>query len=181
MFEAIEQIRPTWVVGENVFGIINWSDGMVFHEIISDLESLGFEVQTYIIPACAVDSPHRRERTFLLPTPSLMDIRTDIRKPKERSKKANKGGCSNLREFVINSMLPTPASTDYKGANSLEALNKRRRNPIKNSLRDYFAQTGKTSQLNPLFVGEMMGFPKDYLVLPFQRIVRNHLKHTEMQ
>lgn len=50
----------------------------------------------------------------LLATPQVMDIREDIRKPEERSEKANKGGCSNLRE-QIQGLLPTPNRSDVEG------------------------------------------------------------------
>ena len=61
MLRAIREIQPRWVVGENVFGIVNWSDGLVFEQVQSDLENEGYEVQPYIIPAGAVDAPHRRD------------------------------------------------------------------------------------------------------------------------
>jgi len=64
-------------------------------------------------------------------------------------------------------MLPTPATRDYKGARSTEALEESGRTGT-NSLPDMFHQPGKSSQLNPLFVAEMMGFPIDWLELPFQ-------------
>lgn len=66
MLRAIREIEPRWVVGENVFGIVNWSDGMVFEQVQSDLENEGYEVQPYIIPACAVDAPHRRDRVWFV-------------------------------------------------------------------------------------------------------------------
>lgn len=66
MLRAIREIEPRWVVGENVFGIVNWSDGMVFEQVQSDLEDAGYEVQPYIIPACAVDAPHRRDRVWFI-------------------------------------------------------------------------------------------------------------------
>lgn len=66
MLRAIREIEPRWVVGENVFGIVNWSDGMVFEQVQSDLENAGYEVQPYIIPACAVDAPHRRDRVWFV-------------------------------------------------------------------------------------------------------------------
>lgn len=66
MLRAIKEIEPRWVVGENVLGIVSWSDGMVFEQVQSDLEDAGYEVQPYIIPACAVDAPHRRERVWFV-------------------------------------------------------------------------------------------------------------------
>lgn len=62
MFRIISQAKPTWVIGENVPGIIN----MALEQVSSDLESEGYQVQTLIIPACAVNAPHRRSRTWIL-------------------------------------------------------------------------------------------------------------------
>lgn len=69
-------------------------------------------------------------------------------------------------------MLPTPATRDFKGARSSEALAESGRSNT-NSLPDFFAQTGQTSQLNPRFVMEMMGFPPTWLELPFQNTETN--------
>lgn len=63
---AIESIRPRWVVGENVFGIVNWSGGLVFEQVCSDLENAGYEVQPYVIPAAGVDAPHKRDRVWFV-------------------------------------------------------------------------------------------------------------------
>lgn len=54
------------------------------------------------------------------------------------------------------------------GGKERETIIRKGRNPETNDLPSYFSQDGKTSQLNPLFAAEMMGFPLDYLVLPFQ-------------
>jgi hypothetical protein len=64
-------------------------------------------------------------------------------------------------------LLPTPTTRDWKGARSSEALQAAGRTNT-NSLSDFYAQPGKTSQLNPQFVLEMMGFPSDWSLLPFQ-------------
>lgn len=66
MLRVIRTVRPRWVVGENVFGIVNWSEGMVFDEVCSDLETAGYAVQPYIIPACGVGAPHRRDRCWFV-------------------------------------------------------------------------------------------------------------------
>jgi hypothetical protein len=76
-------------------------------------------------------------------------------------------------------MLPTPATRDYKGARTTEALENAGRNQT-NSLPDAFSQTGKTSQLNPQFVAEMMGFPTHWTILPFQSGETKALKDMEM-
>lgn len=66
MLDVIRTVRPRWVVGENVYGIVNWSEGMVFEQVCADLEAAGYEVQPYIIPACGVGAPHRRDRCWFV-------------------------------------------------------------------------------------------------------------------
>jgi len=66
MLEVIRTVKPTWVVGENVYGIVSWDGGLVFEQVQSDLEGIGYEVQSYVIPACAVNAPHRRDRTWFV-------------------------------------------------------------------------------------------------------------------
>lgn len=66
MLDVIRSVRPRWVVGENVFGLINWSDGLVFDTVCSDLEKAGYEVGAFVIPACAANAPHRRDRIWFV-------------------------------------------------------------------------------------------------------------------
>jgi DNA (cytosine-5)-methyltransferase 1 len=66
MLRAIREVQPRWVVGENVFGLVNWSGGLVFHEVQADLEAQGYEVQPYILPAVSVNAPHRRDRVWFV-------------------------------------------------------------------------------------------------------------------
>jgi DNA (cytosine-5)-methyltransferase 1 len=66
MLRAIREIQPRWVVGENVLGLVNWSGGLVFHEVQADLEASGYEVFPYVLPACAVNAPHRRDRVWFV-------------------------------------------------------------------------------------------------------------------
>lgn len=62
MLRVISELRPTWVVGENVAGIVN----MAIDQVYADLENEGYAVQAFIIPACAVDAPHRRDRCAII-------------------------------------------------------------------------------------------------------------------
>ncbi len=66
MLRAILEIQPTWIVGENVRGLTNWNGGVVFDEVQADLEAIGYEVQSFILPACAVNAPHRRDRVWIV-------------------------------------------------------------------------------------------------------------------
>ena len=62
MLRVIQELRPNWVVGENVTGIIS----MALDEVLSDMEALGYACQALIIPACGVDAPHRRYRVAIV-------------------------------------------------------------------------------------------------------------------
>ena len=66
MLRAIREIKPKWVIAENVFGITNIDGGMVFEQVCLDLEAEGYEVQPFIIPAAAKDAPHRRDRCWFI-------------------------------------------------------------------------------------------------------------------
>ena len=66
MLRVIREVRPRWVVGENVSGLVNWSGGLVFDEVQADLEAEGYEVLPFILPACAVNAPHRRDRVWFI-------------------------------------------------------------------------------------------------------------------
>lgn len=83
MLRAISEIRPTWVVGENVAGIRSMGieqgystlesneaasiqEVMVIEEIRKGLEEIGYDLQPFIIPACAVNAPHRRDRVWFV-------------------------------------------------------------------------------------------------------------------
>jgi DNA (cytosine-5)-methyltransferase 1 len=66
MLRAIQEIKPKFVIAENVFGITNIDGGLVFEQVCLDLEAEGYEVQPFIIPACAKNAPHRRDRCWFI-------------------------------------------------------------------------------------------------------------------
>jgi len=66
MFRIIKTFKPKFVIGENVRGIVNIQDGVVFETVCTDLESEGYEVQPFNIPAAGVGAPHRRERIWFI-------------------------------------------------------------------------------------------------------------------
>jgi DNA (cytosine-5)-methyltransferase 1 len=66
MLRAIREIQPSIVVAENVRGLLNISGGLVFKQVLSDLEDEGYEVLPFLIPACAVNAPHRRDRIWIV-------------------------------------------------------------------------------------------------------------------
>lgn len=62
MFRIIKQVWPTWVVGENVANFAN----MELDRTLSDLEGAGYQARAFVLPACAVNAPHQRLRTFIV-------------------------------------------------------------------------------------------------------------------
>lgn len=66
MLRVIREISPRWVVCENVFGLVNWSEGFVFEDVQADLEAAGYEVQAFVLPAASVGAPHRRYRVWIV-------------------------------------------------------------------------------------------------------------------
>ena len=104
-------------------------------------------------------------REMLLPTPTATEIhhwqrverwkrqgRTSMHETEDGEKKPN--GLTDFLDF--HGLLPT-----------LEHIGRKGKNPRQGGLPDFFAQTGRSFQLNPLFVAEMMGFPTSWTVLPF--------------
>ena len=59
---VIEAIKPRWILLENVTGIIN----LALDTVLSDLEGTGYSYETLVIPACAVNAPHRRDRIWVV-------------------------------------------------------------------------------------------------------------------
>ena len=66
MLRAIREIKPKYVVGENVRGLVNWNGGVVFDEVQTDLEDEGYEVQPFLLPASGVNAPHERYRVWFV-------------------------------------------------------------------------------------------------------------------
>lgn len=66
MLRVIRECAPRYVVGENVRGLVGWNGGLVFEEVCSDLEACGYAVQPFLLPACGVGAPHRRDRVWFV-------------------------------------------------------------------------------------------------------------------
>jgi DNA (cytosine-5)-methyltransferase 1 len=92
MLRAIQEIKPKYVIAENVFGITNIDGGMVFEQVCIDLETEGYEVQPFIIPAAAKNAPHRRDRVWFIAYANRNDGRSTNRKSGCEESKANRKG-----------------------------------------------------------------------------------------
>jgi DNA (cytosine-5)-methyltransferase 1 len=58
----VDELRPAWVIGENVAGHIS----MGLDDVLADLEAKGYACQSFVIPACAVGASHRRDRVWIV-------------------------------------------------------------------------------------------------------------------
>jgi DNA (cytosine-5)-methyltransferase 1 len=66
MLRVLHEVRPQWFVGENVCGLLTLQSGVVFERVCADLEDARYAVQSFVIPACAVGAPHRRDRIWIV-------------------------------------------------------------------------------------------------------------------
>ena len=66
MLRVIHEVGPTYVVAENVRGLVSWSEGMVFDTVCADLEAAGYEVLPCLLPAAGVGAPHKRDRVWFV-------------------------------------------------------------------------------------------------------------------
>jgi DNA (cytosine-5)-methyltransferase 1 len=99
MLRAIREIQPSWIVGENVFGIVNWSGGLVFDEVQADLESEGYEVQAYVLPAAAVNAPHRRDRVWFVAY--LQNNGRTLRQTVNERRKSEQNNRNEIRDIFV--------------------------------------------------------------------------------
>ena len=86
MFRIIQELKPRWVIGENVKGLVNLQDGMVFETVCTDLEGEGYEVRAFNIPAAGVGAPHRRERIWIVAHAKRYDKTNEIGRSDETSR-----------------------------------------------------------------------------------------------
>ena len=62
LLQIVAQKRPAWCCFENVYGHVS----MGLDQVLLDLETQGYASRTFIIPACGIDAPHRRDRVFVI-------------------------------------------------------------------------------------------------------------------
>ena len=90
MLRTIQEVQPRWVVGENVLGLTNWNGGLVFNEVQVDLEAKGYEVQAFILPACAKNAPHRRDRVWFVAYSNLYNDKRKVGNINAKEKRISK-------------------------------------------------------------------------------------------
>jgi len=127
MFRIIKEFKPRWVIGENVKGITNIQDGMVFETVCTDLEGEGYEVRAFNIPAAGVGAPHRRERIWIVAHSDDTRNRTPEHETDEDGQKTDEGRqeqsqlkSSGYSENVANSRRTLRQGTELERENANE-------------------------------------------------------------
>ena len=98
MLRVITEIKPTWVIGENVPGIIK----IAGKTVCEGLERAGYTVTVFDFEAAAVGAPHRRERVFFVANTDKQRLQRRERKelPKRTGKWAAwKNGCTGEEQW----------------------------------------------------------------------------------
>ena len=98
MLRVIKASKPRWVIGENVRNLTSIQDGMVFEQVCTDLEEQGYEVQSFVIPASAVNAPHQRYRVWIVGWKSDSNDECQEREIQERK---NSESCGTSRESDV--------------------------------------------------------------------------------
>jgi DNA (cytosine-5)-methyltransferase 1 len=65
-FRIISITKPKFIILENVRGLLTLEGGLVFKSLLTEMENISYETRSYIIPACAVNAPHRRDRVWII-------------------------------------------------------------------------------------------------------------------
>lgn len=158
---AIREIRPPWVVGENVAGILSMvqpgkkadmesmpatehedKQEFVIETICKDLEAEGYTVQPIVIPACAVGAPHRRDRVWFIACNNSFRLR----------KKRVKENRIRMAEYLRTNLLQTPTTVQR-----CEAPEKMKERALK---KGYKNGTTYNSLLSQLVYGGLLPTPQ---------------------
>lgn len=179
MLRVIKELRPTWVLGENVPGIIN----LALDTVLADLENQGYESQCFVIPACGVDAPHKRERVAILAHSingrgtvrrdgELQDSEEDGREGPDNGRgeagaftgkrRENEPGTTGMADGVRTAVHEADANTDSKhGCGITPKQNMGGGGAYRSNLRELLECTplGKIGLSNPEWTEWLMGYP----------------------
>jgi DNA (cytosine-5)-methyltransferase 1 len=108
MLRVITEARPSYIVGENVVGIVN----MELDDVLDSLESENYAAQTFIIPACAVDARHRRDRVWILGADAMVDPDETSRQRQRSSQGSGQSGKQHQSRHDIDGDGETLAHTE---------------------------------------------------------------------
>ncbi|MBL4809056.1 MAG: DNA cytosine methyltransferase [Phycisphaerales bacterium] len=150
MLRVIQQVQPRWVVAENVLGIVNWNNGMVFDEVQIDLENEGYSVQSFVLPAAGINAPHRRYRTWFVAYSDNSGTNSNLRNNRNRKEKIEKRKTKLQPEFGKNGKNESITNTNSRRQSRKEYRKKESRWVTKKSCSNDWENFPTTS---PIFGG----------------------------
>ena len=144
MLRVIKASKPRWVIGENVRNLTSIQDGMVFEQVCTDLESESYEVQSFVIPASAVNAPHQRYRVWIVAYSNIRESRStdesESRKEKQFESCANstsqRGIVANSKSNQEVSELRTTESEHDKRNSRMESTSSSNGQSVRESSKD---------------------------------------------
>jgi DNA (cytosine-5)-methyltransferase 1 len=176
MLRVIRELRPTWVLGENVPGIVN----LALDTVLTDLEKEGFETQSFIIPACGVDAPHRRERVAILAYANSkqlgidrsqrttsenagtgQDNREGIQGTDSRKRRTHQSGTGGMVDGIQESIYTADTNTESMRLQGISDEQIYRGGYYRHQLVELLEATprGITGRMNPEWIEWLMGYP----------------------
>lgn len=187
MLRAVREIRPAWVVGENVAGIVSMvqsrqtanvesytdlfgenyevetlEENYTLEAICRDLECAGYSVQPFIIPACAVGAPHRRDRVWIIAQNSER-LRCNGGKSEEKpdfGKQREFGAGNNVRIQSKTGTFSNPSNTGVESLQEWKVCTNKSGSITANSVRKWkrklpkLRQKKRTQRSNDKFAGK---------------------------
>ena len=133
MLEVIKSIRPRYIVGENVYGLVNWSEGLVFEQVHIDLEAEGYEVQAFVLPAAGVNAIHKRDRVWFVAHANSSDD-TKHTKGKLDLGRCTLGDARNTQKLQCKGLDNNATNTNSNRSKAQKTMGKTKRNTINNQL-----------------------------------------------
>jgi hypothetical protein len=184
MLRCIKEVKPKWVIGENVRGLVSWGGDWYSMRCVMTWKGKAMKFNRFLFQL-QVSTHRTKDKEFgllhtpMLPSPNSYDWNTarseeTFIKAQARHKAKGVNLQNPLKQMAAMGMLPTPTTRDANGIENSPSQKGKFR--LAADLGD-----GTTSQLNPHFVGEMMGFPENWTTSPFLNGEKNQSKHTETQ
>ena len=133
MLEVIKSIRPRYIVGENVYGLVNWSEGLVFEQVHIDLEAEGYKIQAYVLPAAGVNAIHKRDRVWFVAHTNGND-NTKHTKGELDLGRCTLGNARNTKKLQCKGLDSNATNTNGDGSTPQKTMGASKRNTINNQL-----------------------------------------------
>jgi len=159
MLEVIKAIQPRYIVGENVYGLVNWSEGLVFDEVHFDLEAEGYEVKAFVLPAAGINAIHKRDRVWFVAYANS-NVNTKHTKTRLAMEKLTMGNTNTIQELQFKGL-------DSDATTTNTAQRHRFNNKILQSHRKAFESS---------FIGANDGIPRELDRITFSKWREESLK-----